>query len=1245
MEPFQKAGKSGPRFVEDLINYDPAHVSSNGPNLLSQVPPICRANPDGSYWAFTFDRDSCQHNYVVKSKQTKFSMEHGQGGRVSAVCSKCRCHMQVVMAYRSTWNEGSTTSSDADHLHHFVYTPSHDTLYQQSFQGQKKDRFSFRCSNDCEAIVSVHIQSPIISPRFEQMLTDPQLIRSRTEEAIKIYPARFEGVVPYSPITILDNLRRYLSNSIDGKGRPIAADNPRYLASFGLSTGPCRELLQFLGFSFSEVTINSSLSLDSDGTCHPPQPIQDAFIPYRDDQRIFLDNTIEELVCLINQRPASEQEILRDLPKMPSLARSDFFSVLEAYYDTVAYDKDRFVGMEPLLDSHFPPFQPLLLIPLSSYHNLGAVEDMTSSLIVKCFDLQMKTDPTNSKIYLQSLKQITDYRSTYQKDTATLAVAIENAYAQGKYTQRDLTDAAEFFGLHWHQGLNHRHIIDKFYGLGNTPIKSVDLSDERHEVAREKLRILGEELQSEEIKHIWGQSEIIDKTPQLSLIMLTIYKLDLSRLDHSYEYLGVNKLADDDFISAAYTAKIIDSPLEKVHADRALQDIADERNSFELKKTLAGDMTLAEAYQLFGLDPATTDDGDLLAVYTCCLADYPAQADAYARALEIIGRATNSASIREMLGIFDESPSTTLLPSSGPVGLYNIGNTCYLNSLLQFYFSIIPYRELVLNIDQYKMDVTDEQSLENKQVGSRKVTMKEVKRSLTFLSSLASLFRDMMNPSGKHYVVPTKELARLTLISPGNEAAIRRRSTISAVKPHGLGEVDGAVVLGPLGPPKIVEDNQEQPVDINSDAYVTLEVAAHPPPVPPRPSPQPEFHTDFKTIEEAEIETGAQQDVIEVINNVLFQSQCGIKPTAIDKDGEQVDMIKDLFYGQTRSYISTAKGVRSKEERWCDIKVDVVDGPRDIYAAIDGAFDAQKISVENSEAEQYASITSIPPILQIQVQRAQFDPVTKLAYKSTNHLQLHEVIYMDRYMDSPGAPELVDRRRQCWEWKNALASAEAHRKDLQKVAFIQSITQFKLKHQQSRDLPDEATRAILHELNDLDLDEDSLMEDAENEEPDSLNSEIEDIERIMACISTSKFQNNSHISFTDTLEALDSEIEDLKAKIGSQFDHPQFQNLAYSLYAVFIHRGTVDRGHYWLYMFDFRQNIWRKYNDEDVTEVKNTDEIFKPFNVIDPQTSYILVYLNDEKKHLLANPVCRQSEGEETEQNESRDSPMIDLSD
>ena len=74
------------------------------------------------------------------------------------------------------------------------------------------------------------------------------------------------------------------------------------------------------------------------------------------------------------------------------------------------------------------------------------------------------------------------------------------------------------------------------------------------------------------------------------------------------------------------------------------------------------------------------------------------------------------------------------------------------------------------------------------------------------LRELQILFLDMIT-SPYSSVTPRRELARLTLISPSNEAAIRRRSTMS--KPQGLGDINGMPVLGPLGPPQITTEIEQ----------------------------------------------------------------------------------------------------------------------------------------------------------------------------------------------------------------------------------------------------------------------------------------------------------------------------------------------------------------------------------------------------------------------------------------------------
>lgn len=67
----------------------------------------------------------------------------------------------------------------------------------------------------------------------------------------------------------------------------------------------------------------------------------------------------------------------------------------------------------------------------------------------------------------------------------------------------------------------------------------------------------------------------------------------------------------------------------------------------------------------------------------------------------------------------DESKPVNL---ATPVGLHNIGNTCYLNSLLQYLFTVRPVRDIVFNYDKVRLALTDE-SISSRLLGGNKMQM------------------------------------------------------------------------------------------------------------------------------------------------------------------------------------------------------------------------------------------------------------------------------------------------------------------------------------------------------------------------------------------------------------------------------------------------------------------------------------------------------------------------------------------
>lgn len=163
------------------------------------------------------------------------------------MCSKCRYHVQVAVSYAN-----ARVQSRLGHIHHLVYHPQRqgDGQYYTTSKGQHVETYRYECSFlSCSVLVSVTVASPILNPGMVRILTDPEQLRKRADEAIAAYPERFsDSTSRPRPINVLENLRTYISDSLTSKNKSISATNKRFIVSFGIRGIPCKEVLEFLEF-------------------------------------------------------------------------------------------------------------------------------------------------------------------------------------------------------------------------------------------------------------------------------------------------------------------------------------------------------------------------------------------------------------------------------------------------------------------------------------------------------------------------------------------------------------------------------------------------------------------------------------------------------------------------------------------------------------------------------------------------------------------------------------------------------------------------------------------------------------------------------------------------------------------------------------------------------------------------------------------------------------------------------------
>lgn len=731
----------------------------------------------------------------------------------------------------------------------------------------------------------------------------------------------------------------------------------------------------------------------------------------------------------------------------------------------------------------------------------------------------------------------------------------------------------------------------------------------------------------------------------------------------SLAYLGLkppNRHGADDVIQA-FRQKLAKAPGEASTARNVLMTLAQGSNDdmYQAKLLMETDtkMSLDTARAILGVDSGS--DNGVVAVQAArdkvLAAKTREEKEVLLDALDSIAEHTSSHVVKHSVmelrhaygtygaGAMTDKNKNGPVDFALPVGLDNIGNTCYLNSLLQYLYTVEPVREVVLGFDEYALGLNDDY-IEKRRIGGNKMQMDrgEAVVARAFAQELAKLFQTLKT-SDKSATRPSQRLANAVLLST--------HTLLSSAK-NQRDVKDVSDVPPPPGPPPKTQVESEADDDTAATDVTMLDIPAAdtdsisssqtlidadgvaitskgPKPtavvdvaVSETKSEEQAMHVDAKdtnmsdtdssdvdqkvltALEHQKRSSGTdQQDVEEVMGSIINRLQAAIRPSSIDEStGIQLEKIMETFFVTTVNYTKKFDDSKYQQEISFDRALTAFpapEGPCSLYDALGRNFDQQILA--ESKLSRYTAIKTLPPILHILIQRTQ-----STGSKNGNAVVIPETLYLDRYMDKNHSSPAFKSRVEDWVITDRIADIKSQ------LAKIESNPPYlgllESGGQQSKETLGAGA---------IDADLEAPVEIGLGEENWDFDGPVDDDFVLISNQSKDTGASWPPLPIRDVRETHESILQMMQDELKMHQDNLSTRlegekEIAYRLHAVICHRGHLTSGHYWVWIRDFQDGVWRWYNDADVKENKDTEEVLKTLST--GGEPYFLCYVRDEDK-------------------------------
>uniref|UniRef100_A0A8C5WBS6 ubiquitinyl hydrolase 1 n=1 Tax=Leptobrachium leishanense TaxID=445787 RepID=A0A8C5WBS6_9ANUR len=148
--------------------------------------------------------------------------------------------------------------------------------------------------------------------------------------------------------------------------------------------------------------------------------------------------------------------------------------------------------------------------------------------------------------------------------------------------------------------------------------------------------------------------------------------------------------------------------------------------------------------------------------------------------------------------------------------------------------------------------------------------------------------------------------------------------------------------------------------------------------------------------------------------------------------------------------------------------------------------------------------------------------------------------------------------------------------------------------------------------------EEHCVQSTENPPPDSETER--ELRAVETCLQRwiEEVEQDLH-DLRDSVCNIAKSIEDL-------YKEPLLSQVPYRLHAVLVHEGQANAGHYWAYVYSHSRSCWLKYNDVSVTETTWQEVKRDSYGGMKNASAYCLMYINDKLPYLIADGESGQLE-------------------